>query len=83
MYNLLINRSTKRCGKWFSILIRKSFESWSCPMISNELFSNLIQLTCSYTRLHQFGNLCKSFTNKQVTLTEQFYFIFCFKKYHF
>ena len=83
MYNLLINRSTKRCGKWFSILIRKSFESWSCPMISNELFSNFIQLTCSYTRLHQFGNLCKSFTNKQVTLTEQFYFIFCFKKYHF
>ena len=62
---------------------RKSFESWSCPMISNELFSNFIQLTCSYTRLHQFGNLCKSFTNKQVTLTEQFYFIFCFKKYHF
>ena len=24
-------------------------------MISNELFSNFIQLTCSYTRLHQFG----------------------------
>ena len=83
MYNLLINRSTKRCGKWFSILIRKSFESWNRSMISNELFGNFIQLTCSHTRLHQFVNLSKSLANKQVALTEQFYFIFCFKKYHF
>ena len=57
MYYLLIYRSTDGCRKRVSILIRESFKSWSCPIISNEFFSNFIQLTCSYTRLHHFSNL--------------------------
>ena len=82
MYNLFINRSTYRSRKWIPVLIGKTFESGNSTIISNELFSHLVQFSCRNSRSDDFGQFTQSLPYQSVTLTEQLYLIFGLKKYH-
>ena len=82
MYHLVIYRCANRSWKRIAILIRKTFKGWNSTIVSDELFRHPIQLFCCHSGLYNLSYLSQRLSNKQITLTEQLYFIFCFKKYH-
>ena len=77
MYHLLVYRSTNRSRKRISILVRKSLESRNSPIISNELFRNLIKLKCGDSGSNMLSDLAKCLTYQLISLTHQLNLFIC------
>ncbi len=82
MHNLLVYRCAYGRRERLALRIGEALESRHRPMIPDELFSHLVKFLGRYSRLDKLGYFSQCPAYKQITLAEQFYFIFCFKKNH-